>query len=1195
MQNQQPAYSRFKRNQVLTENQLNAVINHMNYQDKSSRAMLTGVGIVCGLELSSSENYSRFHLSKGIAVTTDGDLIKMDEKEFVNFRPFADTNVRYSYFIDGDKTIPIWELVGAENTDEADVLSLGKFNKAADFDADSAVALLYLEYFYKEPEDCSPVDCNSLGMEVVSRPRVLLVSKNDAAKIIKHDTILSTFLDNSLNPLERFLEPMYVQRVILSEEHSNVNDFSNKYEVNFTEIINRINQLKRFPVFKEVDGYFSERIAVKLSDIRSNITHFQYVYDLYRDLVEAINELTEALRSDMSICFPDTQAFPKHILLGSTDREEPVYRHAFYPSHATGNATNIKRVQRLFTRIILMIRDAEIHAARDIRITPSRDESYKLGERAIPAYYNLLNGNNAANEFVESWKESLHTSIPNYFEHGYTESYNPLKLHLGDHNFYRIEGHIGQHIKEAITKVEGLKKTHGLAFDVMPVALEGNVIEESIDLGNHRMHFDDLQMLLDAWNEEYMCLVNRASQFLSGFSLTNPGSHTEFDVDDKRSEESKDKPTPDYEMRDGMGMDIEKRYLDTLIPASRREYVTRFHKTSSQDSSFMRTKDTNHFRPYNSVLNNMVDRLGTIGQLIGDNILVSNTANDIRANIRDIVVNRLDTSDEMVQLTVLIPTELIGFLKQTDDNRVHDIMDMQSDKVERFVNAVQQLCSRFSRALNRLQEETRNKNENVISKPWLASYMNVLQRVVNACCMVEKMKVIFEQVNQRKLALFEQFEFANFIHRHPGASHLAGVPKGGTFVLLYATVTPSNKRTRMFNGVVVGDLYLPYVCCSQQPTATFVFPNLNVNLRIPVSKICVPKGGNGKQEDVPMDVLPVNGVVKAFIDKKERKGVIIDNESGVFFSPNAVKTKDYGKEISFTVNDRDVDASLIVTEQPEPRFSMDSVINFEKNNTVAVVQFTNDTANAKDLQFLWDFGDGNRTETSDKNVTHLYAVKPDGVFNFDVKLMARSRYCQGETTERLRIDVKPIDTDKPVKACRKYAQDGMTATLDDLQRHIDSQPKEFSVFDNFLKALESAYANLMKDMGDLMDGKRDGDVINMIRMFQSQIISGQSQFSPNQRSLSFKMYYELLLLYFYVHACRNNPIQSLKVDNIRNQWDEAIKNLIVRPHKSEFDGMLKVTDIRNKVNEVDKRFSSRYSKDLANIMAVVVDLVNPKN
>jgi hypothetical protein len=59
-----------------------------------------------------------------------------------------------------------------------------------------------------------------------------------------------------------------------------------------------------------------------------------------------------------------------------------------------------------------------------------------------------------------------------------------------------------------------------------------------------------------------------------------------------------------------------------------------------------------------------------------------------------------------------------------------------------------------------------------------------------------------EIIDQKDLAADSRQLFAKFIVEHPGAEHFAGVLRGGTFVLIHDT-----------NGLVIGDLMLPYHCC----------------------------------------------------------------------------------------------------------------------------------------------------------------------------------------------------------------------------------------------------------------------------------------------------------------------------------------------------------------------------------------------
>ena len=79
----------FEDNQVLTAAHLNSVIDFLDRRDRLTRTKLIGTGIVCGLNVSFDEK--TIAVSKGAAITSDGDLIHIDEAtSFSKFKKFDD-------------------------------------------------------------------------------------------------------------------------------------------------------------------------------------------------------------------------------------------------------------------------------------------------------------------------------------------------------------------------------------------------------------------------------------------------------------------------------------------------------------------------------------------------------------------------------------------------------------------------------------------------------------------------------------------------------------------------------------------------------------------------------------------------------------------------------------------------------------------------------------------------------------------------------------------------------------------------------------------------------------------------------------------------------------------------------------------------------------------------------------------------
>src|SRR5262245_10487419 len=87
-------YTVFEKDQVLTEQQLNSLVSYLDDQDRLTRVTLLGVGIACGLRPSAAGASVR--VSKGVGVTTDGDLLTLSaDTTFDRFKPYDETAPKY--------------------------------------------------------------------------------------------------------------------------------------------------------------------------------------------------------------------------------------------------------------------------------------------------------------------------------------------------------------------------------------------------------------------------------------------------------------------------------------------------------------------------------------------------------------------------------------------------------------------------------------------------------------------------------------------------------------------------------------------------------------------------------------------------------------------------------------------------------------------------------------------------------------------------------------------------------------------------------------------------------------------------------------------------------------------------------------------------------------------------------------------
>jgi hypothetical protein len=101
-----PSYHAFVPDQILSDKDLNEVINYFEDQRRLSRICLSGVGIVCGFKLTTKPNgdFVFVNLSQGAGVTTDGDLLHLLQKESDGTSSLASTLqfTKYKSFINSE-------------------------------------------------------------------------------------------------------------------------------------------------------------------------------------------------------------------------------------------------------------------------------------------------------------------------------------------------------------------------------------------------------------------------------------------------------------------------------------------------------------------------------------------------------------------------------------------------------------------------------------------------------------------------------------------------------------------------------------------------------------------------------------------------------------------------------------------------------------------------------------------------------------------------------------------------------------------------------------------------------------------------------------------------------------------------------------------------------------------------------------
>jgi hypothetical protein len=174
-------YPAFEANQVLTNAHLNDLFEYLDEQERLTRANLIGIGIACGLEMR-FDAPGTVHLSKGIGVTTQGYLVmEPEDVALVAVRPYTlPVDPGYAPFLDAadpPRQLDLWELLPDDEPGTEPLATSGLV-------PDDKAVVLFLELRRDGLRTCSPNDCDDRGAEVTATLRRLLIDADDLDGII---------------------------------------------------------------------------------------------------------------------------------------------------------------------------------------------------------------------------------------------------------------------------------------------------------------------------------------------------------------------------------------------------------------------------------------------------------------------------------------------------------------------------------------------------------------------------------------------------------------------------------------------------------------------------------------------------------------------------------------------------------------------------------------------------------------------------------------------------------------------------------------------------------------------------------------------------------------------------------------------------------------------------------------------------
>lgn len=496
-------YPVFEADQVLSQKELNMLVSHLEEQDRMTRKNLTGIGIVCGLDLTFPTPNS-VHISCGTAVTSLGFQINWKEKLLTHYQEYdlSDQFLQPDYtrepylaniFKYAPKYLPIkntYELLPSDS-------SVANKKSIPDDFFEDHVILLLLEVMLIDQKNCVTTNCDDKGKRMEFAIRPLVVPISDLTQELVFEYPISEWYKKM--PFPRYNVPFKNTVTAVQVLEGFAKAYDDAYLTGISAAIQTVYEAHKthLPASLSVLGNCKSTILSSINIYKTTVS-VQYLWDWIADIVAAYNEIVTFRKINPALCCVDESLFPFHVVLGSDTPESMAYRTPFFATLHEQQKENaqFKKLVLLFEKLALILTSFEIEKGAKIKVTPSVYGNMPLSEKAIPFYYDqILELNKRWNPELTSKKLndtilSYYASLPNYTTK--PEVITPLLFDIEPYNFFRVEGHIGMNYKKAIKDLNLIRDSYSLPFKI--TALNAvDFLNKEVDIMKFDGRWDDLE------------------------------------------------------------------------------------------------------------------------------------------------------------------------------------------------------------------------------------------------------------------------------------------------------------------------------------------------------------------------------------------------------------------------------------------------------------------------------------------------------------------------------------------------------------------------------------------------------------------------------------------------------------------------------------------------------------------------------
>jgi hypothetical protein len=341
---------------------------------------------------------------------------------------------------------------------------------AVAFDAGSLAAntanrvlVLYLEHEPVDLKSCLETSCDNKGRNITVNVRALLVKRSD----------LTAAAAAAALPVIHRIPRLHTKGGLQAAATA----------AQITQAFRDIVSAQVGPIGTSIEALFSTHAAflsigtIDTSDIAAALTNnafaAQYQYDGLLDVAAAYHEAAAAAYALVEECCP-IGTFPRHLMLGTLDGSGvPGYRNEFQAAPIRNVMHgDIDRVRALFDRLRGMAANLHLDplpAAAVIR--PSHTAAFPLGRRAHPYYF-------ASTALDATWRPRRRGTADANWPWVNEGVASTLDTDYAEDTFLRIEGHVQRPWSAAYADLIAVRHAGNAEFDLLCSFVDDGAAEE---------------------------------------------------------------------------------------------------------------------------------------------------------------------------------------------------------------------------------------------------------------------------------------------------------------------------------------------------------------------------------------------------------------------------------------------------------------------------------------------------------------------------------------------------------------------------------------------------------------------------------------------------------------------------------------------------------------------------------------------